>query len=250
MPQYTCPGCNSVLQREMPVPPGKKIRCPKCELVFEPPAAKVTAKAVAKPAPPRPAPRKIDDDLQIDRNPYGVVRDEEEEDKQRAEKERAARGLVRDRFEKSKRGPASRELVRPANFLMAIGVLRCIIAITIFVIALFPLVFSDFYSTAPKEGQRYADAEKQKKQGQSDEEWNATVIQSSIMMGVAVFDFIWGSLVCVGAYKMGNLESLTWAWVGSIMGLWDCLPVGIWCIMVLNNPIVKAGFEEEKPPEV
>ena len=249
MPQYTCPNCNSVLKRDMPVPVGKKIRCPKCEAVFEPPAVAVTAKAVAKPVPPKPAAKKVDHDLEADRNPYGVVRDQAEEAQTKAEKERAARGLVRDRFEKSKRGPASRELVRPSNFLMAAGVATCIFALSGFVVGLFPLVFADFYSTGIQEGQKYSDIERQKKAEMTDEQWNALVIQRCIIMGICVFEFIWGAIVCLGANKMGSVDSYAWAWVGAIMGLWTCLPIGIWCIMVLNSPLVKDGFAEEKPPE-
>jgi predicted Zn finger-like uncharacterized protein len=248
MPQFTCPSCSAVLKRDQDVPAGKKIRCPKCETIFDP-NAPATAVAAGKPAAPRPAPKKIDDDLVADNNPYAVVRDQEEEDKTKAEKERAAMGLVKDRFKKSKRGPASRELVRPSNILMAVGVIRCVLAIALFVVGMFPLVFSDFYSTKPKAGQKYADVEKEKKNKMSPEEWNELVIERCFMMGGAVLDFIWGAIVCIGANKMGSLESYSWAWVGAIMGLLTCLPVGIWCIIVLNNPIVKAGFTEEKPEQ-
>ena len=244
MHQYTCPSCNVVLKRDQPVPAGKKIKCPKCGTVFDAGETKMTAKPTAA---ARPAGKKDDES---DRNPYVFRRDEEEEEQMKADKERAAKGLIKDRFKKSKRGPASRELVRPSNFLMAAGVGNCILALAGFVVAMFPLVFSDFYAPKPKEGQKYAEVEKQKKPEMSDEDWNALVIERSLMMVGCVFYFVWGAIVCVGANKMGDLDSYTWAWVGSIMGLLTCLPIGIWCVMVLNNPTVKDGFTEEKPPDL
>src|SRR5262245_15144953 len=96
MHQYTCPKCKTVLKREQPVAAGKKIKCPKCENIFAPPApSAVTAKAGAK--------SKVEED---DRNPYAVKKDDEEDEKAQEEKQRAAMGLIQDRFEKSARGPA------------------------------------------------------------------------------------------------------------------------------------------------
>src|SRR6266404_9395366 len=103
MHQYTCPSCHAILKREAPVPAGKKIRCPKCETVFAPQDDRVAATPAAAKAAAR---KKADEDEAEDgRNPYAVKHDQEGEDLMREEKERAAMGLVRDRFKKSKRGP-------------------------------------------------------------------------------------------------------------------------------------------------
>ena len=89
----------------------------------------------------------------------------------------------------------------------------------------------------------------------SAEEKAAKIIERSIIMAIAAFYFIMGSIICVGAYKMRTLESRGWGFAGAIVSiitgiLFIQLLVGIWCIVVLNNQLVKDGFEEEKPPEV
>lgn len=258
MHQYTCPSCEAVLKRQEPLPAGKKLRCPKCETVFDPAPTKITTKPKAAAATPAPGAKKayVDDD--DDRNPYTVMKEVDEDEKMKAEKERAAQGLIRDRFKKSARGPATKEVVRPANFMLGAGVFVCVVALVGFLIGLFPLVFQDFYSqqTKPPPGMKYAEWEEKRKQNNvkmSPEEWNALVIQSSILMGASVFYFALGGVICTGAFKMRTLESLTWAWIGTIVCLAAggiLLIIGIWCMLTLNNPIVKAGFAEEKPPDV
>ena len=184
MPQYTCPTCKTVLKRDQPLPAGKKIKCPKCDTVFGPPAPKAVAK-------------KDDDD---DRNPYAVKKDEAADENMRAELERAAKGLVQDRFKKSKRGPASKEVVRPSNFLMASGVFNCTVALIGFAIGGGTLVFWDFFyaegPTKPPPGVKYSDWEAQRKTGQikmSDEERTEKIIERCIIMAISTFVFIMGA---------------------------------------------------------
>src|SRR5262249_39554196 len=136
----------------------KKIKCPKCANVFEAPAAKAVAKSTAKPAEVKPV--DPNDDF-MDRNPYGVTTEQEESEEGIREKRRAATGLIRDRFKKSARGPAQREVTRPANFLMASGVFTCIASLTLAVCAVWPLIFRDITTDKPAEGQKYADFEKE-----------------------------------------------------------------------------------------
>jgi len=247
MPQYTCPECKTVLKRAEPLPAGKKIKCPSCATVFGPPAT--TAKAA--PAKAMAAAHKHDDDN--DRNPYAVRPDDEADNLLKKEKQRAAAGIVLDQFKKSKRGPAQREVVRPANFLLATGIFNAIVCIIMIIIGIFPLVFRDFYSSKPVEGQKYADVEKEaaKKTEIDPVKWRATVIQSSIIIGSFSFKFIWCALVVVGAFKMHTLESYGWAMVGAIMGLMLFpFATGVWALVTLRNPAVIAGFKEEPPPEV
>src|SRR5437870_2938722 len=99
MPQYPCPNCKAVLKRAQPLGAGKKIRCPKCDAVFAPAASAAVAAS--------PSSKSEEDD----RNPYAVVQEKEEDEAMKAEKERAAYGLVKDRYKKSKRGPALKEVV-------------------------------------------------------------------------------------------------------------------------------------------
>lgn len=244
MPQYTCPECNAVLKRAEPLPAGKKIKCPSCGTVFGPSAA------AAKPVPAKAAATTPDD---IDRNPYAVRPDEEGDDLLKKEKQRAAAGIVLDRFKKSKRGPAQREVVRPANFLLATGVFNGIAYIILCIVGIFPLVFRDFYSSKPAEGQRYSDAEEEGKVKKEIDpvKWRATVIQSSIIITVSILNFIWCAFVCVGAFKMHTLESYAWAMVGAIMGMFLFpFATGVWALVTLRNPVVLDGFAEKPPPQV
>jgi hypothetical protein len=73
----------------------------------------------------------------------------------------------------------------------------------------------------------------------SDEE----ILEQAIWMGFGVLLCLWGCLVCLGASKMQNLDSYTWAMVGGVLGILPFL-VGIFAIAMLRNPKVIAGFEE------
>jgi hypothetical protein len=245
MPQYPCPKCKAILKRDQPLPPGKKLRCPKCAHIFAP--AGTTAKS--------------DTSEEDDRNPYKVIDEKEEDEALKAEKERAARGLVRDRYEKSKRGPALKEVVRPSNFLLASGVINCTFAIVFFVIGIFPLVFRDFYATGgpPPPGKSYKQWEEElKAKGpivMTSEEFKGLLVERILGFLVpAVCIFITGSLICIGAFKMRSLESYGWAMTGAIVcilfGILFGLFIGIWNVIVLSNQMVKDGFAEQKPPEV
>ncbi|HEV3144583.1 MAG TPA: hypothetical protein VGZ47_11910 [Gemmataceae bacterium] len=244
MHEYICPECQTVLRRQEPIPAGKKIKCPKCSAVFAPGATVVAA----KPTPKEARAQALEEEF-MDRNPYGVVDQTEDDEDIQREKQRAASGLVRDRFKKSARGPAQREVVRPANFLLASGVFTCIFAFLTIVVAVWPVIFRDLSVEAPKDGQKYGDNDKA--QRQAEQEYSVTteyMIFRFSIAGVGVFWFIWGGFVCLGAFKMNRLDSYTWAMIGSIMGILPVL-IGIWGIVTLRNPVVIAGFRERKPPE-
>ncbi len=261
--QYTCPECKTILQRSEPLPAGKKIKCPKCESIFAPkaPSGKpvvnpAVAKAIAKPAAPKatvinPALKDMDDD----RNPYALAAENEETDRLVAEeKKRAAEGVVKDRFKKSARGPAARAVVQPANALLAIGVLSAIGHLISVVVAIFPLIFEINESGTPAEGQKYSDVDKKKKNQISPEEWRQMLIIRIPWAIGSVIGFCISGLIVNGAFHLRSLDSRGWAWTGAILailfGTLFGMLIGIWCVTVLNSEKVKAGFEEEKPPEV
>ena len=52
MHSYTCPKCKTILKRQEPVPPGKKMKCPKCQKIFAP-DTKVKLNLVAMGARPQ-----------------------------------------------------------------------------------------------------------------------------------------------------------------------------------------------------
>lgn len=159
-------------------------------------------------------PANDDDDV----NPYGVMQESEEE-KKLAEKNKPKFGDVQDKFARSNRGPAQAILVLPVNLLIAAGSLTCVLAIMAVIIGLWPLVFNE----ASASDEEYAD---------SIGGW----------IGPGVIAFIWGGLVCFGASQMQSLESYAWALAGAVLGV--PLLAGIFALIALQDPRVRAGFEE------
>jgi predicted Zn finger-like uncharacterized protein len=231
MYEYKCPGCATVLKSAQPAPAGKQIRCKACGTAFTPraesaprpgTAAPVKKQAAAQPvaaqptaAPPTAANR---DDGEGPVTAYGVIKEEDTEAQKAAKKTISFSG-VHDKGRRSARGPAMSLLVFPSNLLIAEGALTFIGGLGVFIWAMWPLVFTD----VPP----------------SDEE----VVEQAVWMGFGLMLIGWGCLVCIGASKMQNLESYTWAMVGAVLGILPVL-VGIFAIAMLRNPKVVAGFEE------
>lgn len=173
------------------------------------------AKPAAKPVAPAPAPKKPDDEDDV--NPYAVVKETEEELRE-YDKHKPKFGEVDDKFKKSMRGPASAALVMPTKLLIAVGVIICIASIVFFCMGFWPIVFTD------------ADANEEE------------VIKAIVDMMLAFLGFCVGMLICVGAFKMQNLESYTWAIIAACITI--PLLVGIYTIITLRDPKVIAGFQE------
>lgn len=249
MPKYQCPECQAVLRRAEAIPLGKKIRCPKCEIVF---AAKPMAEeepilqagyavaGVTAPPPPKPKPA-VDEDE--DGNPYGVIKEEE------GARPEIHLGSLRDRFAKSAIGPAMYKTVVPSNWLLRLGLFSCVVAVCTFAFGVFPIIFCEATPLRPFIRPRVN-----------------IMLQATVM-------FILGSIMCTGASKMHDLTSYPLAIIGSIMSVFIYVPigifmallllvmfgplglipvvidgglslVGIWCIIVLLNPAVREGFRE------
>lgn len=254
---YTCPNpdCGATLSTANPPPAGKRVKCPKCQEPFVPVPEKAAAaaatagpgtfaladdpkKAAAKPAkgakpaggddgrkpapaaPAKPASRHADDDEDMEsiRKGYGIV-EETEEEKERAEANRPKFGSMEQKFKKSARGPAINILVTPANLLTIEGIITAVAGLVMFVIGLWPLVFND---AAP-----------------GDEE----IEDAIVLMLLGVMTFGWGAMICFGASQMQDLSSYLWGMTGAVMGILPLL-VGIFAVIALLNPKVKAGFEE------
>lgn len=242
---YECPGCGAKLKSANPVPEGKSIRCPRCgtnfrpETVTAPEPAGTLKFADDEPPPPRPAPPASpparpssqpapaakaspfaddEDDPESIRKGYNVVLESAEE-KEKAEKNKPDFLAVLDRYKRSARGPAMALLVLPSKLLIAEGLLTVAAAIAVFIMGMWPLVFND----APP----------------GEEELEEAIMQ----MALGVVIFFWGAMVCFGASQMQELASYPWAMVGAVMGVLPLL-VGIYAIVMLQNPKVKAGFEE------
>jgi hypothetical protein len=249
MPKYQCPECEAFLRRAEAIPEGKKIRCPKCEAVFparampddepaEEPAGYAVAGATAPPPPKAP----IQDDENSD--PYSVIKETGDEVKQEI-----FLGSLRDRFAKSKIGPAMYKTVIPSNWLLRLGLFSCAVAVFIFIIGLWPIVFCEANPLRPFIRPRV----------------------NIMLQATAMFSF--GGIMCLGASKMHDLTSYAWSIIGSIMALLIYVPagiifaltivlimgplgmllaavvlglafVGVWCLIVLLSPAVREGFRE------
>jgi hypothetical protein len=238
---YTCPECGTALRPKTPIPAGKKVKCPKCSAIFAAQAAQ-PVRAAAKPAA-APAKKAADDDWG-DNNPYTI---KTEEIKPREE---MTFGPIRDRFAKSARGPAQKEVVRPANLMLAISIKNCLILIGVFLYGLWPFVFitDDGGSKDPNALSNIA----RSGLGEDEKKGGMTMQQKVLhfwIMGSSVFLFLWNSIIVVAAFKMHTLESYAWAMTGAIMGLIAGLGLfcSIWCLIVLNRETVKAGFRERNP---
>ncbi|MCE9564478.1 MAG: hypothetical protein K8U57_20765 [Planctomycetes bacterium] len=281
---YTCPNpdCGASLKTPARVAAGKSVKCPKCNRPFVPeteededaPASvgtlkfadgdapkkpavptKPGGKAVPKvekkeepppPPPPAASPFADDDDESAEsiKKGYGV-KVETEEEKKEAEKHKPKFTEVQDKFKKSARGPAMAMLVMPTNLMTASGLANLALGLLWFVQGAWPLVFND----APP----------------GEEELGEALLD--MVVGVLVFG--WGAMVCFGASQMQELGSYPWGLTGSIMcaipvsvsiiaqlmenwtalGLLVALPqigIGIFGIVTLQSPAVKAGFAESE----
>ena len=233
MPKYQCPECEAVLRREIPVEEGKKIKCPKCEVIFKAKAIhdpkddkeqeKETEKKKAKATEKKVAAIAGDDDEE-EGGTYTVMNEADGGDED-ARKKGLDFGSLRDKYPKSKRGPAMAKTVRPSSYILFAAALTAVCAIVYLCWGLWPFIFSD----EPPRGR--------------------AATYRIIHIVSAVISFSCCGLIAHGASKMHTLESYNWAMTASIMAILFCiaplgLAVGIFGIVTLQDDEVKEGFEE------
>ncbi|MCS6851159.1 MAG: zinc-ribbon domain-containing protein [Gemmataceae bacterium] len=264
-PKYTCPECKAVLRPAKPLTPGKKVRCPKCEAIFTV-EEEGRAPAVAAARPPR-----NEDD---EGGTYGLFDHTDEEAEGKGRKVDYEESL-RDKFPKSKRGPAQALATGPSNWLLGTGLLFAFVSLGLILYWGFPLVFSD-HLTQPSEklrdfkdrpwemsweefDQRLATDKNAKNQEryrkaydelrQLDRERTIQRVTKIVLLGIP--GLAYGIVLTVGAVKMQNLESYRWAVISSVLAMPSILglPAGLWCLKTLRHPDVIAGFEEESVEE-
>ena len=254
MPKYQCPECTAVLKRGEPVAAGKRLRCPKCEAVFSPkelPDDEAPAKP-AKAPPPMPVAKKvagIDDD--DDGKAYTVLTEKSKDD----DKPEMYFGSLRDRFAKSKVGPAMFLTVTASNWLLRLGLFSCVAAVALFIFGVWPLVFCEGTSV------------------------RAFIRPRVDIMLYACGMFFCGGVMCAGASKMHTVSNFPMAIIGSLMAIVVYVPtgiliaftllmmfgilglvpsafailmsfIGLWCLIVLFNPKVREGFRSRTIEEV
>ncbi len=192
MPKYQCPECEAILRRETAVPEGKKIKCPKCETLFKPKPmreAEEDRDKVKKKAKAAPKSASGDDEDDEEGGAYEVVSDNKDEPK----KKDVHYGSLRDKFKKSKRGPAMAVLCKLSNGMLLIGIATGIAGLIGVMMGLWPFIFSQEMPHGSKR-------------------WNL-LIQIAGCIGV----FCYGGCICYGGSKMHDLRSYGWSMAAAIM---------------------------------
>ncbi len=210
MPRYLCPECKAILERTTAVDPNKKIKCPKCQTIFgaKPMPEKSASANKKNPASSAKVPETAHSSKPSASQPSSPVKkpyDDDEEDSSgymvAPESNSPAHsvnfGDIRDKYPKSKRGPAMAKTVRAANFLTGSGILTCLLAAFSLVLGMWPFIFRD--------------ADKEITQ--------AVKTRCTIYFVSGSVGFILGSLICIGASKLHTLESKPWAYVGTILNI-------------------------------
>jgi phage FluMu protein Com len=287
MPVYkvNCPECEAVLKSPKGMTPGKKIKCPKCNLVFPVPADEEEPTPAVKPAgkdagagrAAPPAKKKTTSHDDDGGGVYAVIRDPEEEkknedddDDEDEDEEKPDLTFALDLSVKDPRGPAQAKVVSPSNALIAWGALIVILNLIGFCWAVFPFIFSNEWveiaveiGVTAKEGQALPVIERKSlskdKLAMVEAAEEAFMVRNIIVAIVVAVQMILGGLIVFGGVKMQMLESYGWAMTSSIL----CIVfgasiigigvlIGIWCLIVLNDPKVKEGFRvaRERADEV
>lgn len=206
--ESNCPGCGAKVR----IPEsmlGKRVRCPKCEMIFtaEAPDAGYEEVAEEDPRPVRRRPAPVEDDDRHDDDDY-------EPQPRRGGGRRAAQSAVT--------GPA-----------IALGIAG--------LIGLAFAVLNLLFVIAGK-GQ-IVDLRKQQMVAQQQDQFPGMIIT------VSVVPIIWGIIVPYGAFKMMRLENYSSVMIGVVFAMLPCngfclfgLPFAIWALVVLNRPEVKRAF--------
>jgi hypothetical protein len=244
VPTLTCPECRTVLRPTKPLPEGKSVTCPKCGTVFaaglarapEPAASAKKSKPAAKkaaPAPPKKKPAHHDDD--DDFGTYAVIKEKEaDEDDEDGGKPKII--YAPDLSVKDPRGPAQAEVITPTNFLLAVGIIACLLLTVGLFWAVFPFVFSDYvvdHEEVLKEhfkGQKDAknksipqerkDVDKNPQMKQIVDNATDDAVKLRVtLISIFVVGLVYYAVMAMSVVRMQQLESYRWAMTGAIMAM-------------------------------
>ncbi|MBL8798960.1 MAG: hypothetical protein JNM56_34060 [Planctomycetia bacterium] len=278
---YKCPKCSATLKPANPIPAGKKIKCPKCQEIFDP-----NAEAAPKPA----AVKKEEENLYLVKDeppPEDDAPDAEGEDGKK--KYSLADDLAKKKVPRNQKMVAQAICQRPSNQMLLTSSLMCLSSILSVMVVLWPLLFQ-----TPESASEKAKAKKAKKAIPVEVQELDAVAQAAykvflmIVAACAVAAFLYNGLVAIGAVKMQSLESYTWGMIGSILlilpfnwmltysaffwfmmilnlilgdedfmfplltvfaiSAWNVY-IGVWNLITLRNPEVIAGFKAESATE-
>jgi hypothetical protein len=167
--------------------------CPKCAAVLQPPKALNPGQRVKcpkcqnifVPVPEKPA--------EEDAATYGMVAETEEEKKEEVQVKRRSLEAVKDKRPKSARGPAVAICTGPGNKMLFAASFTCVSCIFSIIVLLWPMFFS----------KRVLD--------DKPDRW--------LIIGCAVFAFVYNGFVAYGAFHMLRIDSYRWAIMAAIMDI-------------------------------
>ncbi len=214
------------------------------------------------------------------KKPAGGGDDDDEDEEDEATKQRKKDlEFALDTSIKDPRGPAQARVIWPSNLLIICGAVPFFLYFGFILFLVWPFFFAErvvppdvvFEWKTAKEPvwTKYSELSDAEKKKVDSVQWQWVVpADAKAYEAYWPWDF-WGiplriTLVCCcvfwmclagtiayGGVKMQMLESWTWGMVSSciclglgVIGGWAFgLAVGLWCVLVLNDPKVKAGFE-------
>ncbi len=138
--RLNCPDCGTVLRPAKPVTPGKKVRCPNCDLIFvagEDDEEEVPRRGRSSKAPKAKQTTTKKKEAPKEEETYGYIRDEDEnEEKRKPRIEYAPDESIRDL-----RGPAIVKLTNPMSKLQLVGMICVLGWMALFLLLMIPTVF-------------------------------------------------------------------------------------------------------------
>ena len=256
--KIACPECGATLKSANPMPPGKKVKCPKCGVGFTVPAggdapegaeeeaarpkpAAKAAPAKKKAAPESPPPKPEDEE---EGGTYKFIDEPERaggeggegsEDDEEGEK-KPDLTFALDLSVKDPRGFAQESVVRPSNWLVLLGGIVIVLYVVVIGYLLFPFFFSPHIASVEqslgitaKEGEAphipeekdWTPEQKQRVAARDAAEGFGRIMG---MLATLVFVVVTGIAV-FGAVKMQTLESWGWGLAATILMPIGALPV-------------------------
>lgn len=186
-----------------------------------------------------------DDDNPNKKQNYGVITETKEDTPE------VNFGSLRDKFAKSKIGPAMYLTVNCSNWLLRLGLFTCVVAVASAFYDVFPIIFCEVAPIRP------------------------FLRPQVTSLWVDLYIFALGALMCVGASRLHDLKSMAWSIIGSITAMLVYMPIGIyfgikwhfqygfygifpgaimftiaftgiWCLITIFKPEVREGYAERK----
>ncbi|MFM7149927.1 MAG: hypothetical protein ACKO23_08805, partial [Gemmataceae bacterium] len=243
-----CPECNSSLRLSKPVPPGRKVKCPRCEALFspgnpspktspakkDPPPSRKEGQSVQRPSGKKPASNKPSPEKKPkqEEEVYGYIKDQSEEQKETI-------NYAPDLSVKDPRGPAIVTVTRPSTTLQFVGMLGALGWLVMFVILIIPTVFP--LTPDAKELERIKmEKDRAERMGQKEKEkdgpkgpgfFNVYGYDAGeyflVLMIPMILLFVYSCLVVGGGIKMQNLESRPWGIFSSVLCMLPFHVVGL-----------------------